>query len=238
MKQCYDKAACVLLFLLLFLYIGGGCERVTLAPDMTRTGFEYNPMALGHFRTYDTYRINYNFATENDTLQYQIKELVADFFLNQEGDTTFVTHKMHRQAGESSWKLDSISHWRQTPRQAIEHADNQDIVKLVFPVEEGKLWNSNVYNTLEADSFRMVKVHRPFIVAEQEYDQTLTVIHRNIRDTIVRQDIRREVFAQGIGPVYRLVKTLNYCATQECIGKGIIDSGLYQEMTLTDFGKE
>lgn len=237
MMQCFAKAGYIGVILLTTFFIWG-CERATLAPDMTRTGYDYNPVQLGDYRTYDTYRINYNFAAENDTFQFEFKELVAEAFLNQQGDTTFVIHKMHRKAGDSFWKLDSLSHWRLTTRQAIEHANNQEIVRLVFPVGEGRIWDSNLYNTLQADSFRMVQVHKPLSLARQEFEQTLTVIHRNIQDTIVRQDIRREVYAKGIGPVYRLVKTLNYCATQDCIGKGIINSGVYQEMILTDYGKE
>lgn len=235
--RCYGKAGYGLMLLLVSLLFAG-CERVTIPPDLSRTGYDYSPLSLGAYRIYDTYRINYNFASDDDTLTFEYKELVSDAFLNQEGDTTFVIHKLHRQPDDAFWKLDSVSHWRQTPRQLIEHSNNKDVVRLVFPVEEGKVWDSNVYSSTKADSFRIVQLHKPFSYPEKEYEQTLTVIQRNVADTIVQQDIRHEVYAKGIGPVYRLTKYFNYCATQECIGQGIINSGLYQEMKLRDYGKE
>lgn len=234
---CYGKAGYGLMLLLVF-FMFAGCERVTIQPDLTRTGYDYSPLSLGAYRIYDAYQINYNFAADNDTLTFQYKELVSEAFLNQEGDTTFVIHKLHRKAGDAFWKLDSVSHWRQTARQLIEHSNNKDVVRLVFPVAEGKIWDSNIYSSIQADSFRMVQVHKPFSYPEHEYEQTLTVIQRNIEDTIVRQDIRREVYAKGMGPVYRLTKNLNYCHTQDCYNMGIINSGLFREMRLTDYGKE
>lgn len=235
--QCYGKAGCGLLALLITI-LTAACERVTIPPDLGRAGYEYVPFGLGDYRIYETFRINYNFAADNDTLLFEYKELVSDAFLNQEGDTTFVVQKLHRREGDTFWKLDSVSHWRQTPQQAIEHWNNKDVVRLVFPVGEGKAWNSNVYNTQAADSFRMVQVHKPFNLNEQEYEQTITVVERNLTDTIARQDIRHEVYALGIGPVYRLTTYLNFCSTADCIGQGIINSGLYQEMKLKDYGKE
>lgn len=237
MMRCYGKASFGLLFLLVVL-IFAGCERVIVPPDNSRTGYDYSPLGLGHYRVYHTYQINYNFASDNDTLVFKFKELVSDAFLNQEGDTTFVIQKLHRREGEAFWKLDSVSHWRQTSRQAIEHVNNRDVVKFVFPVAEGKVWDSNVYSSLAADSFRMVQVHRPFSYPEHDYEQTITVIQRNLTDTIARHDVRQEIYAKGIGPVYRITKNYIYCSTADCIGQGIINTGLFQEMRLTEYGKE
>ena len=224
--------------LLLMLLWGVACERVSIEPDNARAGYDYFPVSEGTYRIYEVYRINYNFASESDTLQFQVKELVSEKYLNQEGDTTFVLQRLSKKEGENFWKLDSVYHLRLTEYQAIELNNNHPRVKLVFPVEEGKTWNSNQLNSFQADSFKMVEVHKPFSLADSLYPNTLTVQQRNIQDTIVRQDIRLEVYALQLGPVYRKVKHLNYCATPECIGKGIINSGVFEEMKLKEYGKE
>jgi hypothetical protein len=237
MRCSADKTfniGCLLAMLLLWT----ACERATIPPDNARTGYDYFPLQTGQYRIYDVYRIDYNFAAENDTLVYQQKELISGSYLNQEGDSTFILHKLSRFNPDMQWKLDSVKHIRRTSSQLIEMGNNKSVVKLVFPVGEGKSWDSNILTTAEADSFRMVNIHRPFSLGDSLLDQTLTVIKRNIADTIVRQDIKREVFALRSGPVYRIHKTLNYCATVDCIGQGIITSGVFEEMKLSGTGKE
>lgn len=226
------------LFFLLLIILFAGCERITIDPDNTRSGYDYYPLSQGDYRVYDVYRISYNFATENDTLQFEVKEVISKKYLNQEGDTTFVLERYNRQQQESPWKFDSAYHIRRTIYQAIELNNNRPLVKLVFPVQEGKTWNSNQLNNMEADSFKMTDVHKPFRIDGQQYPGTVTVLHRNIQDTIVRQDVRKEIFAPGIGPVYRLVKSLTYCATPDCVGKGIVNTGLFEEMKIKDYGKD
>lgn len=223
---------------LLAMLLSTACERVTMPPDQSRTGYDYFPLQTGQYRLYEVYRINYNFTGENDTLVYQLKELIHGSYLNQEGDSTFVLHKLSRPFPEMAWKLDSVKHIRRNARQLVEMGNNKSVIKLVFPVEEGKSWDSNLLTTAGADSFRMVNVHRPFSLGDSLLEQTLTVVKRNIADTIVRQDIKRETFAFGTGPVYRIQKTINYCATAECIGQGIITSGVMEEIKLIGTGKE
>ncbi|WP_152425115.1 hypothetical protein [Nafulsella turpanensis] len=214
------------------------CEQVSIMPDNARTGYDYYPLSPGQYRIFDVYRINYNFVGENDTSRFELKQLVESAYLNQEGDSTFVIHNLHRKDAGQRWKLDSIQHIRLNTRQLIELSNNKAIVKLVFPVNEGKTWNSNILNSAEADSFRMVNVHQPFLVLDSLYEQTLTVLQQNIPDTIVRQDVQQEVFALQTGPVYRIRKIFNYCATADCIGQGLITTGVFEEMKLIAFGKE
>ena len=227
-----------LTFTLLALALLAGCEQIKVQPDHSRNGYDFYPISMGDFRIYQVYRINYNFVSQNDTLEYEQKELIADQYLNQEGDTTYILQQFSRIDPQNTWKLDSTIHIRRTPRQAVELSNNQNKIKLVFPLEEGKTWNSNQLNAADADSFRMVEVFKPFLLSDSLYENTLTVMQRHILDTIVRQDIRMEVFAQNIGPLYRMQKTLNYCATEECIGMGIINSGIYREMKLKSYGRQ
>ena len=236
MRQCFSLNKFKILFLLALVF--AACEQVSIFPDNTRTGYDYFQLSPGQYRIYDVFRINYNFVGENDTSRFELKQLVESVYLNQEGDSAYVIQNFHRQNKEELWKLDSIQHIRLNTRQLIKQSNNQSIVKLVFPVGEGITWDSNLLNTAPADSFRMVNVHQPFQVLDSLYEQTLTVLQQNVLDTIVRQNVQQEVFALQTGPVYRIRKILNYCATSDCIGQGIITTGIFEEMKLTSFGKE
>ena len=236
MKPCFSLNRFLILFLLALAFTA--CEQVSILPDNTRTGYDYYQLSPGQYRIYDVYRISYNFVGENDTSRFELKQLVEGVYLNQEGDSSYVIHNFHRQNEEELWKLDSVQHIRLNFRQLIQQSNNKSIVKLVFPVGEGTTWNSNLLNTAPADSFRMVNVHQPFQLLDSVYERTLTVVHQNVQDTIVRMDVQQEVFALQTGPIYRIRKVLNYCATTDCIGHGIITTGIFEEMKLTAFGKE
>lgn len=237
MMRCFaDKT--YLLVSLLALLLWSSCERATIPPDHARTGYDYYPLQEGQYRLYEVYRINYNFASENDTLFYQLKELISGSYLNQEGDSAFVLHKLSRPSADRQWKLDSVKHIRITPVQLVEMGNNKSVVKLVFPVAEGKSWDSNALSTVEPDSFRMVMVHRPFSLGDSLFEQTLTVIQRDLAENFVRQDIKKEVFARQSGPVYRIQKALNYSVEPADFGKEIITSGFIEEMKLIGIGKE
>lgn len=238
MKPCFSLNNRLIILILLALAFTAGCERTGILPDNTRTGFNYYQVEQGEFRIYDVYRISYNFVNENDTARFELKQLVESVYLNQEGDSTFVIQNFHRESPDQQWRLDSIQHIRRNSRQLILQSNNKPVVQLVFPVGEGKTWNSNLLNTAAADSFRMVNVHKPFQLTDSLYEQTLTVLKQNVQDTIVRQDVQQEIYASGTGPIYRLTKVLNYCATADCIGQGIITTGIFEEMKLTTYGKE
>ncbi len=214
------------------------CEKVLVEADPSRTGMDYYPLSQGLYRTYDVFQINYNFASENDTLVYEIKERIADNYLNQEGDTTFIMERLKRVSVQSTWQLDSVYHIRRNNYQAIELNNNIPLLKLVFPVAEGKTWDSNLLNSSLADNFKMIDVGRPFSLYDTVFSNTLTVLQRNIQDEIVRKEINKEVYSLNIGPVYKIIQNINYCANPDCIGQGIITSGLLQELKLKAYGKE
>ena len=237
--QWHISSNCPLFLLLLALLAGVvACEQVNVEADHSRSGFEYYTLAQGQYRIFEVNQVTYNFAAENDTLHYEIKEFVADHYLNQEGDTTYILQRLRKESENASWKLDSVYHIRKTPFQVVELNNNVPVVKLVFPFSEGKTWNSNILNASLADSFRMIDVNQPFLVGDSIISETVTVLQRNIQDEIVRKDIRKEVFGKNIGRVYKLIQLINFCADPGCIGQGIITSGILQETKLKSYGKE
>lgn len=225
----------VSLMLLLFV---SGCEQ-TADPDPNRVGWEYYPLSLGQYRIYDVYRINYNFATENDTLAYELKEWVKNYHINQAKDTVYELERLRRYAGSTGWELDSAFLVQRTPRWLMITANNRPYLPLMFPVAEGLTWNSNLLNASPADSFSIVSVGSSFTVGEKVYDNTVRVVQEEILDTIVETDEREEVFAVGEGLVYKRTNNINYCTLlDECRGQNIITTGLFLEMSLKESGTE
>lgn len=213
------------------------CEQ-NADPDLNRVGWAYYPLALGQYHLYDVYRINYNFSTDNDTLRYELKEIVSDFYLNQENDTVFVLHRMQRRSANAAWELDSAFLLQRTPTRLIQTANNRPQLPLVFPLAEGQTWNANMLNASPSDSFRITAVGRPVEVSGQTYENCVRVEEEDFENTILGIDQRTAVYAYGIGLVYKYVNTLNYCTEQECYNQQQISTGLYLEMSLKETGTE
>lgn len=228
------KAAGALCALLLLF---AGCER-NATPALQQIGWEYYPMALGQYRLFDAYQIKYNFASENDTLAYELKELVADYFLNQENDTVYILHRFHRSTVDAAWQLDSAYTVQRTPRWVVQSANNRPLLQLLFPVGEGLTWNANLLNAAPPDSFSIAALAQPFEGAYLTFDRSLQVVQENIDDTIVETDQRLEVYASDVGMVYKRTKNINYCTNPDCLGQNIINSGLFLELHLKEYGIE
>jgi hypothetical protein len=227
----------ILLSTLLLLFTA--CEQNS-DPDLNRVGWAYYPLTPGQYHLYDVYRINYNFATENDTLQYELKEHIADYFISQEGDTVYILQRLLRSNADAPWQMDSTYLVQRTPRWLEVTTNNRPVLPLMFPLSEGLTWNANLRNAAPADSFKIMNLGQPFELEELSYPNTLRVEQEDIANILVKNDERHEVYAYDVGLVYKYVKTLNYCTRtdQDCYGKEIITSGLYLEMKLKEHGIE
>ncbi|EMR02879.1 hypothetical protein [Cesiribacter andamanensis] len=234
MRKLHDILVAGGLSALLLLSVS--CER-TADPNPDRLGWSYYPLKLGDYRLYDVYRIQYNFATPNDTLEYELLERVADYYLNQTNDTIFILRRQRRYSQGGSWQLDSSYSVQRTPRQLVQGINNRPQVQLVFPLGEGIRWNSNMLNASPADTFEMRTLGRTFTVDNTVYDTSLRVVQEDIDDVIVKRDMREEVYALGVGLVYKLTDQQNYCTTN-CSEPGSITSGLFLEMKLKEHGND
>ena len=214
--------------------IFASCER-NAEPDLNRVGWAYYPLKLGQFRLYDVYQINYNFAVQNDTLHYELKEHVADYFLNQKNDTVYIMHRFKRNTPETGWQLDSAYSIHRTPKWLQITANNRPRIHLMFPVGEGLTWNSNLLNALPADSFTMLNVGKAITLNDKVYENSLVVVQEDILDTIDYTDEREEVYAYGNGLVYKRQNYKKYCS-KDCPGPNTINSGVFLEMSLKETG--
>lgn len=230
----FSLAGAFAVLLLLFLFTA--CEQ-NLAPSPMRLGWDYYPLAQGQYRLYDVYRINYNFAEENDTLSYELKELVSEYYLNQQNDTVYVLRRYQRTSPEDAWAVDSAYLVQRTSRWVIQTVNNRPQLQLAFPVIDGLTWNANMLNASVADSFTIEQLGKPYTLGDQLWNNTLTVEQENLPDQIVETDLRHEVYAAGVGMVYKYTKNLKYC-TKDCEGTSVITTGLFLEMKLKETGTE
>ena len=125
--------------------------------------------------------------------------------------------------------------WR-TVNQALRVENGATWVKLQFPTYEGTRWNGNVFNTQPEQTYQITALNKAVKTSFGTYDKTLTVVQQN-DSTLLSLRRSQEIYAENIGLIQRERTFVRYCGTPDCRGKGIIDYGFTQRITLTDYTK-
>lgn len=206
-----------------------------MPPQDDSIGFNFFPLQTGQFRAYQVEQIDFSLIT-SDTSSFQLREVVVDSFLNAESDYTFILHREIRQNDSEEWELDSVWSTRRTSALAVVTENNIPIIKLVFPVEDGVRWDSNGFSSKDEQLFRYENSFTPFDLEDTTFNRTVTVIESDLEDNLIMQDERIQVYAEGVGLVHRDYIILNFCAREDCLGEGIIESGRVQRYDLIDHG--
>jgi len=230
------RSSRILIAILLLGYLFSQCSNDEIGPDKDRVGFSYFPVEVGSWRAYDINRST--FLIIGDTLEesFQLREEIVDFFINAENDTTYILHRSIRGSESSDFVLDSVWSVRRTANQAIVIENNAPIVKLGFPIRDGLSWDANILNTLDEELYEMDEIGFELIVKDNSFNNTLRVVESDVQDTIIRFDQRFDHYAINIGLVKKTALILNYCSNVDCLGMGIIESGLEFEQELIDYG--
>jgi len=214
------------------------CSPGNLEPDSSRLGLEYFPLETGNYRVYEVKEITYN-TQGKDTFNYFIREKVLEPFENAEGGISYKIERSSRSSINDPWQQDSIWTARRDAQKAVVVENNIPLVKLVFPLREEKTWNGNVLTDREPDEYTMVNLRWAYDDSvENVYDKTVTVIQEENRDPVVQTNLRREVYAEYIGMIYKESIILNFCTVVGNCEIGDITTGRDFRMRLIEHGME
>lgn len=234
--------AYILLFFLILLF---GCQSHELAPK--ETGHAYVPIAVGTYWEYAYTETTINPVNGQVTTISDLKLEVSDV-ITSGNESTYIVHRYSRPQGSSIYT--PIETWsvRSNEFQWIQQEGNIPYIKLQFPLVDGKYWNANALNNLggteacgdgsyTCDNYAISGLQQSFeIPGVLAYDNTVTVIENNEDDPIVSKDVRKSIYANAIGLVYREVTHLEYCTVGNCIGQQVVENGLIIRQTLKAYG--
>ncbi len=219
------------------LLLAISCQEETIVPDNSRLGTDFFPMEKGLFWEYEVNLTTYNLL-DSLPLHYFLREVVADTFTDLSGQTSFRLERFSRDTASVAWELDSVWTARVSATQVVRTENNVPFIKLTFPLAEGKQWNGNTLNNRGTEPYTINSLGGSLELGDTTFNNTLVVLQKEVLDTIVFQDVRREYFASEVGMVKKEFIQLNYCSSEECFGQKIIDSGRKLRMELVAYGKE
>lgn len=228
-------------FLVLLLIAGLTSCNETLAPtDTSCAASGLYPLAIGNFISYEVTEIQHSELGEDDTINYQLKEVLADTLTDLSAQQAYRIERFRRTNESQNWSLDSIWTVRNEGVRIVKVESNVPYVKLICPLEEELSWNGNAFNGLMEERYVVQDLQEPFQLDSELFDNTVKVVQHADTSSLLSRDYRIEIFAQNIGLIYKKKEVFRFCdnADDPCFGQDSVIGGTFYEQKLLDFGQE
>ncbi len=223
-------------------------EEVT--PDTGALGLKYYPLQTGDYWIYQVTetRFKNQFPNQaNDSVSYFVRERVDSVFKDLTNEDTYKIIRSRRNTSTEEWGTDSVFVVNKSTTDVRVTQNNVRMVNFIFPVTDGKKWNPHIFNSQssvankpEETFYSFADQGQSWVINGTTYLNTVRVVQLNNENAIERQN-KFEVYAFGIGRIYKQVIAYNYCSDPDrqngCeVGKQFIVTGLKQVEKLQEHG--
>lgn len=217
------------------------CKKPDDRPTPPQATQEYYPLQVGKWVVYDV-----DSTIWDDVLcierfyHYQVRHNVADTFTDEKGRLSFRVETYIRKRVEEMWVPHQTFYVTNTEVTLEMNYERLQFVKMIFPIEEGATWKGNTYiitkdpeySYYDDWNYRYTNVGNSFNSGFKVFGKTVTVEHIDeavgdpdaYPEVYASRTASREVFASGVGMVYREYFRWTYDpATTKCRkGDGVI----------------
>ena len=174
-------------------------------PDETR----FYPLQPGWFVVYAVSLTQHRLNQQPVLTTFQRKERVGTAFTDAAGNPAFRIERFRRAGDALPWLADSVWSARWQNNQLIRTQNGVATVALVLPVYDQSRWNPNPYNTgatvpfsAVTDFYEMYQANQPRTVGGLAFAASVGV-QQQADSTLLGQTKRNEIYALGVGVVYR-----------------------------------
>lgn len=213
---------------LFFMLVLSCSEKEQVEPDQ---GMDYFPLQTGNYWIYDTEEITTLPSTAETNISYELKITVTDSVMNEKGEVTYIMVREKRATPSDRWE--SFETWSATVinNRVIQNESNVSFVKLIFPPSLNLSWDGNQYNNLPFNGgiesfydgtdtpYFISAIDQPITLSTGfSTENSLTVVQNDYNDVITGIDERKEVYARGVGLVYKEINQFIKCNGTICTG--------------------
>jgi hypothetical protein len=188
-------------------------------------GYDYFPNQISKYKEYFVDSTYHGITEEN--FQFYVREELTESFVDDEGQVSVRVERSKKSTLEAYWVLTDVWTQKRTSTSAQRVEENLRYVRLAFPADLEEQWNGNAYNGLDEWVHRYLEVDVAKQVGAFNFGSTVTVEQRN-NVNLVDQELSTEVYAKGVGLVYKSLIDLNF--------QNFEITGVELEMTLIDHG--
>jgi len=221
------------IFLILLSMVFIACSKTD--EDNPVLTYDYFPLEAGNYIEYKVIEYTYDdFNNTVDTNEYFLKEKVDSVANVVEGVSIFQLKRYTMAIDDSTetWILKDVWTTERSSQHAIRTEENVKFVNLSFPLQRNKSWDGNARNDSSAQSYVVLDFELRNEIGSTSFAQTTRVNKRNDVN-LVKENFAEDIFARGVGLVYRIKRDLilNPADTS-------IVSGYDHEWTYQSHGKE
>ncbi|MBK8846693.1 MAG: hypothetical protein IPO27_09210 [Bacteroidetes bacterium] len=196
---------CLTIFSYMFyIFTISACKKDSSQDEIPYIGINYTPIEIGDWIIYDvdsTYKAGF---TNYVHAHYQIKEVVADTFIDDEGHLAYRIERFRKDSGQfPDWTIYQVWSARISSMAYERNEDNNRFIKVSFPIKNGKTWNGNSKNIFERMDYEFTDVHVNEQVGKFNLDSVATVLHTDDTTNLVKPEFEYEKYAANVGLVYR-----------------------------------
>jgi len=220
------------LLLACFLLVLASCKKDNEVKDLS-VPKSYFPADSGLTLIYnvDNY-VKSAFTGTWDSLHYQIREIIAGHYLDNEGRITQRIERYIKNDTATSWTIYKVWAANVTSLNAQREEDNIRYIRLYFVLSGEESWNGNSQNTLPAQEYRYIGLHEPATIGALSFDSTISVLEYE-DTTLINSNYHMLQYAAGVGMIYKEYKDIkyNYCGIPSC--DTITEAFIYRETLLS-----
>lgn len=141
------------------------------------------------------------FTGKNDSFHYEIKETLDTFFLDNMQDTAARIIISHRANDSSVWTPYKALYIKCNSLYAERVEENIRYIKLSYPLNFEKIWNSNALNTLKENILFYTGINTSVNIGTINYDSSLIVEAEPIHNPF--EDFEyKEIYGKNYGLLY------------------------------------
>ena len=220
-----------LFFSLILILITVSCKKTVNEPiDLKH---DYFPMEFGTFVEYDvTYIFHDQALLKHDTIHYQIKTQIGDTVIDNSGRITRKYNRYIRETSADTWTIKDVWTAILVDNRAELIQENQRKVKLIFEPTALKTWDINQFNMDEKRIASLDSIDVARTYSNLTFSKTL-VVNEQIYSTLIDRISKYEIYARGVGMIYKVDKDLKYN-----FGESIPNKGTEYYYQITSYGIE
>ncbi len=191
------------------------CKQNNIEPIITNYDTGYFPLEPGFYKVFKGKTIVIDDPSKIfDTTEYYIKELYSGLVTDALGDSVMRIERMVRKNKTDKWQMQSVWTALVSENIAFQTEDNVKYVKIRFPVQQGKIWDGNIYNRIDTSNvvidesnykqyrYEIISFDMPNVIGDLAFERTLK-IQNSYYLTLIDKIDNYELYAYGIGLVYR-----------------------------------
>ena len=198
MTKTMKKLTTFLLPALLLAMVGTACNKDE--PVAVDLGYGYFPRTIG---AWIEYQVDSTWRDEElglaDTVSYRLKEKVVEAYIDPAGRTAYRIHRFILNANDE-WVVRDV--WTSTADSYYAEVTEENMrrLKLSFPVDNGRKWDVNIYNTEDELEVAFRDEGEPWNGPTMVFPRTVLVKNSVPANLVNRRDWE-ERYAEGIGMV-------------------------------------